>query len=315
VKLAIIDIGTNTFKLMIARVQDGGFLVIDKEKIPVKLGEGGINNNVIAHNPFQRGLKAMKTHKATIDRFEVDKTLAFATSAIRSAENGKDFVKKVKAETGIEIEVISGNREAELIYYGVRQALDLGDEKVLIMDIGGGSTEFIIADRNRMYWKHSFDLGAARLLEVINPSEPISKNEIKKLRAYLKEQMQILWAACELHPVKTLVGSSGSFDSLAEMIYYRFHTEENPLVKTEYNFNLDHFEAIYKLIINSTIEKRFKMKGLAAMRVEMIVVAVIMIKYVMKKIKLNKMRLSTYSLKEGILFDYLESEKERETNG
>jgi exopolyphosphatase/guanosine-5'-triphosphate,3'-diphosphate pyrophosphatase len=315
VKLAIIDIGTNTFKLMIARVQDGGFLVIDKEKIPVKLGEGGINNNVIAHNPFQRGLKAMKTHKATIDRFEVDKTLAFATSAIRSAENGKDFVKKVKAETGIEIEVISGNREAELIYYGVRQALDLGDEKVLIMDIGGGSTEFIIADRNRMYWKHSFDLGAARLLEVINPSEPISKNEIKKLRAYLKEQIQILWAACELHPVKTLVGSSGSFDSLAEMIYYRFHTEENPLVKTEYNFNLDHFEAIYKLIINSTIEKRFKMKGLAAMRVEMIVVAVIMIKYVMKKIKLNKMRLSTYSLKEGILFDYLESEKERETNG
>jgi exopolyphosphatase/guanosine-5'-triphosphate,3'-diphosphate pyrophosphatase len=315
VKLAIIDIGTNTFKLMIARVQDGGFLVIDKEKIPVKLGEGGINNNVIAHNPFQRGLKAMKTHKATIDRFEVDKTLAFATSAIRSAENGKDFVKKVKAETGIEIEVISGNREAELIYYGVRQALDLGDEKVLIMDIGGGSTEFIIADRNRMYWKHSFDLGAARLLEVINPSEPISKNEIKKLRAYLKEQMQILWAACELYPVKTLVGSSGSFDSLAEMIYYRFHTEENPLVKTEYNFNLDHFEAIYKLIINSTIEKRFKMKGLAAMRVEMIVVAVIMIKYVMKKIKLNKMRLSTYSLKEGILFDYLESEKESETNG
>ena len=314
-KLAIIDIGTNTFKLMIARVQDGGFLVIDKEKIPVKLGEGGINNNVIAHNPFQRGLKAMKTHKATIDRFEVDKTLAFATSAIRSAENGKDFVKKVKAETGIEIEVISGNREAELIYYGVRQALDLGDEKVLIMDIGGGSTEFIIADRNRMYWKHSFDLGAARLLEVINPSEPISKNEIKKLRAYLKVQMQLLWAACELHPVKTLVGSSGSFDSLAEMIYYRFHTEENPLVKTEYNFNLDHFEAIYKLIINSTIEKRFKMKGLAAMRVEMIVVAVIMIKYVMKKIKLNKMRLSTYSLKEGILFDYLESEKESETNG
>lgn len=314
-KLAIIDIGTNTFKLMIARVQDGGFLVIDKEKIPVKLGEGGINNNVIAHNPFQRGLKAMKTHKATIDRFEVDKTLAFATSAIRSAENGRDFVRKVKAETGIEIEVISGNREAELIYYGVRQALDLGDEKVLIMDIGGGSTEFIIADRNRMYWKHSFDLGAARLLEVINPSEPISKNEIKKLRLYLKEQMQLLWAACELHTVKTLVGSSGSFDSLAEMIYYRFHTEENPLVKTEYNFNLDHFEAIYKLIINSTIEKRFKMKGLAAMRVEMIVVAVIMIKYVMKKIKLNKMRLSTYSLKEGILFDYLESDKERETNG
>jgi exopolyphosphatase/guanosine-5'-triphosphate,3'-diphosphate pyrophosphatase len=316
VKLAIIDIGTNTFKLMIARVQeDGQFRVIDKEKIPVKLGEGGINNDVIAHSPFLRGLKAMKTHKARIDRFEVDKTLAFATSAIRSASNGKDFVKKVKAETGLDINVISGDREAELIYYGVRQALDLGSEKVLIMDIGGGSTEFIIADRDRIYWKHSFDLGAARLLEIINPSEPITKAEIKKLRAHLKEQMQLLWGACEVYPVKTLVGSSGSFDSLAEMIYYRYQTEENPLVKTEYNFDLDHFEAIYKLLINSTIEKRFKMKGLAAMRVELIVVAVVMIRYVIKKLKLKEMRLSTYSLKEGILYDYLREVKESENHG
>ncbi|MFM2286603.1 MAG: hypothetical protein RLZZ543_2100 [Bacteroidota bacterium] len=301
---------------MIARVQeDGQFRVIDKEKIPVKLGEGGINNDVIAHSPFLRGLKAMKTHKARIDRFEVDKTLAFATSAIRSASNGKDFVKKVKAETGLDINVISGDREAELIYYGVRQALDLGSEKVLIMDIGGGSTEFIIADRDRIYWKHSFDLGAARLLEIINPSEPITKAEIKKLRAHLKEQMQLLWGACEVYPVKTLVGSSGSFDSLAEMIYYRYQTEENPLVKTEYNFDLDHFEAIYKLLINSTIEKRFKMKGLAAMRVELIVVAVVMIRYVIKKLKLKEMRLSTYSLKEGILYDYLREVKESENHG
>jgi exopolyphosphatase/guanosine-5'-triphosphate,3'-diphosphate pyrophosphatase len=309
-KIAIIDIGTNTFKLMIARIQDDGKVtLIDKEKIPVKLGEGGINNQLIAHNPFQRGLKAMKTHKAKIDRFQVDQVLAFATSAIRSAKNGKEFVRKVKAETGIDIEIISGDREAELIYYGVRKALDIGDVKTLIMDIGGGSTEFIIADKNRIYWKHSFELGAARLLEVINPSEPITKSEIKRLKSYLKEQLQLLWGACELYSVKTLIGSSGSFDSLAEMIYHKFHTAENPLVKTEYHFDLKHFEFIYKLLLNSTIERRFKMKGLAAMRVEMIVVAVIMIKFVYKKLKLSEMRLSTYSLKEGILFDHLQTLK------
>jgi exopolyphosphatase/guanosine-5'-triphosphate,3'-diphosphate pyrophosphatase len=312
-KIAIIDIGTNTFKLMIARIQDDGTVtLIDKEKIPVKLGEGGINNQLIAHNPFQRGLKAMRTHKAKIDRFQVDQVLAFATSAIRSAKNGREFVRKVKAETGIDIEIISGDREAELIYYGVRNALDIGDEKALIMDIGGGSTEFIIADKNRIYWKHSFELGAARLLEEINPSEPIAKSEIKRLKSYLKDQLQLLWGACELHTVKTLIGSSGSFDSLAEMIYYRFHTIENPLVKTEYHFDLKHFEAIYKLLLNSTLEKRFKIRGLAAMRVEMIVVAVIMIKFVCKKLKLSEMRLSTYSLKEGILFDHLQTLKENE---
>jgi exopolyphosphatase/guanosine-5'-triphosphate,3'-diphosphate pyrophosphatase len=308
VKIAIIDIGTNTFKLMIARIQeDGSVVIIDKEKIPVKLGEGGINNDIIAHTPFLRGIKAMKTHKEKIDRFQVDEIRAFATSAIRSAKNGKEFVRKVKAETGIEIEIISGDREAELIYFGVRKALEIGNEKALIMDIGGGSTEFIIADGNRIYWKHSFDLGAARLLEVINPSEPITKQEIKKLKLYLKEQLSLLWGACEIYNVKTLVGSSGSFDSLSEMIYYKFNTEENPLIKTEYHFDLKNFEVIYKLLLNSTIEKRFKMRGLAAMRVEMIVVAVIMIKYVFKKLKLKEMRLSTYSLKEGILYDYMQN--------
>lgn len=301
---------------MIARVHKGGeFVVINKEKIPVKLGEGGINNQVIAHSPFVRGIKAMKTHKATIDRFEVDHVLAFATSAIRSAKNGQDFVERVFDETGIKIETISGDREAELIYYGVNQALDLGNEKVLIMDIGGGSTEFVICNRDKMYWRHSFDLGAARLLEVINPSEPIKKEEVKRLKNYLKEELNILWDACKEHKVEALIGSSGSFDSLAEMIYYKFHTEQNPLVKTEYEFNLKYFESMYKILIQSNIEKRFKIKGLAAMRVEMIVVAVIMIRFVVKKLNLKSIRLSTFSLKEGMLYDFVKTMKESVKNG
>jgi exopolyphosphatase/guanosine-5'-triphosphate,3'-diphosphate pyrophosphatase len=173
------------------------------------------------------------------------------------------------------------------------------------MDIGGGSTEFIIADQENIYWKHSFDLGAARLLEVINPSEPIEKSEIKYLKTHLKDELHLLWEACKNFELKTLIGSSGSFDSMAEMIYHRFHTPENPLVKTEYHFDLKYFEAMYKIIVSSSVEKRHKIKGLAAMRVEMIVVAVILIRFVLKELELEHMRLSTYSLKEGILYQYL----------
>jgi exopolyphosphatase/guanosine-5'-triphosphate,3'-diphosphate pyrophosphatase len=309
VKIAIIDIGTNTFKLMIVKIgDDGTFKVVFKEKIPVKLGEGGINNQQIAHSPFLRGIKAMITHKESIDKHGVEHVMAFATSAIRSAKNGQEFAQKVKSVTGIEIEIISGDREAELIYYGVRRALNLGKEKCLIMDIGGGSTEFIIADQETIYWKHSFDLGAARLLEVINPSEPIEKSEIKYLKTYLKEELGLLWDACKKYELKTLVGSSGSFDSMAEMIYHRFHTDENPLIKTEYHFDLKHFEAMYKVIVSSPVEKRYKIKGLAAMRVEMIVVAVILIRFVFKELELEQMRLSTYSLKEGILYQHLQQQ-------
>ncbi len=305
-KIAVIDLGTNTFKLLIAEIgQKNQIVPLFKDKIPVKLGEGGINNNEISHIPFLRGINAMKFHKQNIDKFKVDKIYAFATSAIRSAENGKKFVKKVKAETGIDIKIISGNKEAELIYYGVRQAHPMGKKRHLVMDIGGGSTEFIIANEKKIYWKHSFDLGAARLLERINPSEPITADEIKKLNNYLKKELKPLFDALEEHPTDILIGSSGSFDSLAEMIYHRFHTPENPLVKTDYTFNPDYFEQMYHLIVTSNYDERMKIKGLAPMRVEMIVVAVIFIKFIMQKLKMEEMVLSSYSLKEGVLYDIM----------
>ncbi len=310
-KIAVIDLGTNTFKLLIAEINRRGQLIpLFKDKIPVKLGEGGINNNEISHTPFLRGLNAMKFHKQNIDKFNVDKIYAFATSAIRSAKNGKALVKKIEAETGIEVKIISGNKEAELIYYGVRQAHPMGKKRHLIMDIGGGSTEFIIANDKKIFWKHSFDLGAARLLERINPSEPITADEIKELNRYLKKELKTLEEAVDKFGTDVLVGSSGSFDSLAEMIYHKFHTPENPLVKTDYMFNLDYFEQMYHTIVTSNYDARLKMKGLAPMRVEMIVVAVVFIKYIITKLKIEEMVLSSYSLKEGILYKIMQGLEE-----
>jgi exopolyphosphatase/guanosine-5'-triphosphate,3'-diphosphate pyrophosphatase len=301
---AVIDLGTNTFNLAIAEVKNNSIQLLHAEKEGVAIGMGGINDKLLSEDAIQRAIACLERFKSRCTDFQVAKIEAIGTSAIRDASNKQTFLKSVKDATGIEIDVINGIQEANLIYQGIAYTYNF-ESPSLIMDIGGGSTEFIIADGKRIYWKHSFDLGAARLLEVINPSEPITKQEIKKLKLYLKEQLALLWGACEIYQVKTLIGSSGSFDSISEMIYYKFHTEENPLIKTEYHFDLKNFEFIYKLLINSTIEKRFKMKGLAAMRVEMIVVAVIMIKYVFKKLKLKEMRLSTYSLKEGILYDYM----------
>lgn len=311
-KIAVIDLGTNTFKLLIADISRKGITPLFKDKIPVKLGEGGINNNEISHAPFLRGLNAMKFHKQNIDKFKVSKTYAFATSAIRSAKNGKKLVKKIKAETGIDVKIISGKKEAELIYYGVRQAHAMGKKRHLVMDIGGGSTEFVICNDKKIFWKHSFDLGAARLLERINPSEPITPDEIKELNQYLKKELKPLFAALKEYPTDILVGSSGSFDSLAEMIYHRFHTPENPLVKTDYSFNRDYVDQMYHQIVTSNYEQRIKIKGLAPMRVEMIVVAIVFVKFILEKLKMSEMVLSSYSLKEGILYKIqqdLEEEK------
>lgn len=305
-KIAVIDLGTNTFNLLIVEVNfDKTYSTVFQTKISVKLAEGGMNKGFIADIAFNRGIEAFKTHFATTQKYQVDKIYAFATSAIRGASNGVEFVQKAKAETGIDIQVISGDREAELIYYGVRSAVQMTEKASLIIDIGGGSTEFIIANENQILWKQSFLLGAARLLEMFSPSDPIIDLEIDVFTNHLSTELQPLFEAITKYPVKELLGSSGSFDSLAEMIAHRFYTPEILDDKTEFTFDLGQCEEIYNGILKSTNAERLQMKGLVAMRVDMIVVSSIIVNFVIREFGIEKMRLSTYSLKEGVIYEVL----------
>ena len=305
-KIAVIDLGTNTFNLLIVEVNfDKSYSHVFQTKISVKLAEGGMNKGFIADVAFNRGVEAFKTHFSTTQKYKADKIYAFATSAIRGASNGLEFVEIAKAETGVDIRVISGDREAELIYYGVRSAVQMSDEPSLIIDFGGGSTEFIIANKNQIFWKQSFLLGAARLLEMFPPSDPIIDKEIDVFTNHLIKELQPLFAAIKKYPVKELLGSSGSFDSLAEMIAHRFYTPDILDDKTEFTFELEYCEEIYKSILKSTNAERLKMKGLVAMRVDMIVVSSIIVNFVIREFEIAKMRLSTYSLKEGVIYEVL----------
>ena len=155
-RVAIIDLGTNTFHLLIADVmKDGTYKKIFVTRAVVKLGKGGIDKNIIADVPFMKGVNVVCHFNDLIKKYNVNKTFAFATSAIRSAKNGKEFTRKVIDKTGISLKVINGDEEATLIYLGVRQCVNLGNKPTLIIDIGGGSTECIIADNKKIFWKIS----------------------------------------------------------------------------------------------------------------------------------------------------------------
>lgn len=305
-RIAIIDLGTNTFNILIVEIENNKtYRTLFQTKLPVKLGEGGINDHLIRPVPFQRGIDALKQHQRTIEKYNVHHVYPFATSAVREAVNGKEFVEMLKLETGYDVNIISGEKEAELIYYGVRDAVKMSEQRSLIIDIGGGSTEFIIADRDRIYWKQSFLLGAARLLEKFSPSDPITGEEIAHIQQYLDEQLQPLADALEEFPVTELIGSSGSFDSLAEMIAHKFYSPEILEHKTEYTFKLSDCQAIYELLLGSTKVERLKMKGLVEMRVDMIVISSILVHFILSSFDITEMRLSTYSLKEGVLHELL----------
>src|SRR5690242_15828606 len=156
-KIAIIDMGTNTFHLLVAVGDARGYNITHRERLAVKLGMGGINQSIITNEGLSRALVAMQCFKNTIDHNEIKTVYAFGTSALRSAINGPDVAERIKAVTGIEVNIISGDQEAEFIYYGAKSALDMGREKNLIIDIGGGSVEFIIANDDQVFWKKSFE--------------------------------------------------------------------------------------------------------------------------------------------------------------
>lgn len=305
-RLAIIDLGTNTFNLLIAEHRAGRVKVLFNEKCAVKLGQGGINSGLITSDAYQRGMEAFEHWVNVSRKFNVDEIFAFATSAVRSASNGKQFSADLRKRTGIKVNIINGAREAELIFKGVYHACKPGQENVLIMDIGGGSTEFIIGNHNEILWKKSYKIGVARLLEQFKPSEPITPEETSKIETYLSQQLKSLWAAISRYQCKILIGSSGSFDTFADLILESRQPKENLGNKKKFTYQLDEFFAIHEQLMTSTKARRMKMPGMLEMRVDMIVLASLCCSLVLRKSGIHKMKLSTYSLKEGAFYQTIE---------
>lgn len=301
---AVIDCGTNTFNLLIAEYQvNGKHRIILNTKKSVKLGEGGLADNKIAPQAFQRGIKTFTELYAIARDYKVDTIKAVATSAVRSSMNGPDFVKKIFDKTGVIIQVLNGDTEAQYIFKGVNLALEDLNNPVLVMDIGGGSTEFIMAEDNQVIWKKSFELGAARFLEELKPSDPILPDEIEKAKNHFKDTLQPLATRLKRYPIQTLIGCSGSFESLADMI--KAEKEDNSPIGKLYRFDNDDLKELYKKLIVSSEKERKNMPGLVDYRVDTIVYAAILIRHIMKRFKTEKLYYSTYALKEGILADLI----------
>jgi exopolyphosphatase/guanosine-5'-triphosphate,3'-diphosphate pyrophosphatase len=305
-RCAIIDLGTNTFNLLIAEYSNNNYSILYKEELPVKLGEGGITKKIIAEAPFQRGIEALKKYKEIIHTFNTDNIHAFATSAIRSTQNGQEFVEQVFSETGIIINVIPGDEEAFYIYKGVRLAGMLDNEPSLIMDIGGGSTEFIIANNKNLLWKQSFDLGVSRLIQKFNPSDPVSNSDITKLCEYFDEILFPLFEQIKIFKPLQIIGCSGSFESFESMIQQEINPEKDSDIKNK--IELPDFFRLCETLVKSSEAERYKIKGLVTMRVDTIVFASIFVKHLIGKLHIKKLLVSHYALKEGVLSDIINSQ-------
>ncbi len=300
------DLGTNTFHLLIAEKMEKGFKGVFLLTEAVKLGEGGMQNGLIKAEAFERGLKTMENFAEKIRVNEASPIRAVATSAVRSTKNGADFIKEVKNRTQIEIEVIDGLQEGGLIYKGVKSSGILSAEKALILDIGGGSVEFILCDEQEVFWKHSFEIGAQRLMQLFHQVDPMTEENIRKLNGYLDEQLQMLFLSVKKQDLQLLIGSSGSFETYAEMIEVEKGNPFDIQKITAYHFQIPDFNEVAHWLQHSSHQERLHKRSITPLRVDMIVVASLITQFVMKKLEIQKLSMTTYSLKEGVLAEMVE---------
>jgi exopolyphosphatase/guanosine-5'-triphosphate,3'-diphosphate pyrophosphatase len=299
-QIAVIDLGTNTCNLLIAKYQDKTYQILYQGKEVVKLGKNGIDKNRLTEDGLERAILAIRKHQERICKFGTSEVVIIATSAIREAINKAWFQQQIKANTGLELQIISGEKEADLIFKGVKLAFEQIENQSLILDIGGGSNEFILTENGEPVWKQSFPLGMARIIEQIPPSDPITPEEIRQINDWFNDRLEPLWNRMKNIQIPQLIGCSGAFDTLADLI-----DQTGPGTKTRISQEiiLSDFERIYQLLIESTTLSRTQMKGMESIRIEMIVPSVLFIKLVVDKLNIHKIYQTDYALREGVLYE------------
>ena len=305
--VAVIDLGTNTFHILIVEVEASGtYHIVERLRLPVMIGKGGINQGLITEEGQQRALAALRQFADIIEQRKIKHVRATATSAFRNARNGAALVQRIQEETGIVVDIIDGNQEAELIFRGVQEALSLDKESVLIMDIGGGSVEFILSSDQQIRWKQSFEIGAQRLLDRFDIQDPISAENRDELTTYFQERLADLLKASEEWQPTTLVGASGTFETLCDIHAHQHHLTVADDA-CELPMSADSFSDILQELMLKNRAERLAMSGMVEMRVDMIVVAAWLIQFVLEKLGIKKLRVSAYALKEGVLQELITS--------
>ena len=313
--IAIIDLGTNTFHVLIIEITSTGEKrVKDKFREAVKLGEGGIATHKITPEAYQRGINALLKIRTLLDSKKVDRVLAFATSAIRSAHNGKAFIEEAKAKANIDIQIINGNEEAALIYQGIRYGLSLPvHQDVLMVDIGGGSVEFIVGNRQTAKLLRSVNIGAQRMMDVAGSFDRISPAQIEAVEQYYQNELYGLISEIKEFPISMLVGSSGTYETFGQMAAHDAGEKNFSDNINGYRFDVKRFKKLYKKLIQSTRAERQSIPGMELLRVDMILMGTILTDLIINELNIQEIQVSNYALKEGILANYLSEQGNDQT--
>ena len=309
-RIAAIDVGTNSFHAIIASVTDKGSLrILSREKEMVRLGESAMDIKRLSDAAMERGIKTMKRFSVMARKSQAT-VRAIGTSALREAENKDEFIAIVEQEANIHIDVISGIEEARLIYLGASHALPIITRKALVIDIGGGSTESVIGQFGKLHHVHSAKLGSLRLTKRFFPDGVVNPERVKACRTFINGELSPCLQSISSNEFDSVIGCSGTIHAIVTMIYA---DKERKIPETLNGITIqsdDVFEIIERLIINSTTEERLLIPGLEPKRADIIVAGSLILEHFLKELSISKLQISAYALREGIVFDTIEKQRD-----
>jgi len=308
--LASLDLGTNTFRLLIAKVTDSTTLVpIVTKRVIIRLGEGVDKNGTIQPHAFETGIKAIKHFSQTINRHKVEKVYAVSTSVARVAKNGEEFIAKVLEQTGIPVRIVSGFEEALLTLKGIFSAVDCTTHKSLLFDIGGGSTELILTEDNVPVQIASIGLGVVHLAESLITTNPPTLEDISSLRNIIKNLLHsfdfnrdILNSIIDTSQC-SLIGTAGTVTTLAAIDQQL--ERYDPQKINNYRLSLNTVEDIYHLLSSTSLDERKAIIGLEEGREAVILPGAAIVLEIMDYFNFDQLTVSDAGLLEGILLDAL----------
>jgi len=305
-RVAAIDVGSNSVHMIVAQIDaDGGVTTLWRMKEMVGLGRISFPSRRLTREAMDRALMALGRFKQAAQQRQAEKIVAVATSAIREAENGGDFIERAKRELGLYVRVVSARDEARLIYLAVRHAMNLKDDPHLIVDIGGGSVEFIVGDGRRAAMLESRKLGAARMSAKFVHSDPISDDDRKALlRHYDRELSPLVETIVQHKPVK-VIGTSGTLENIAAMCGTAHDSNNGDGPAATGMIERGPLEKLVDELLKSRTKDRAKMRGLDDQRKDQIIAGALLVRELFNRLKIKRIHLCGSTLREGILLDYL----------
>lgn len=303
-RIAAIDIGTNSFHLVVVEVQsDNSFKLLDKQREVIRLGSHkGEDLSVISEGEIEKAIDILRNYKMLAEHYGAS-IRAVATSAVRESDNKDKFVKAVKEKTGIDIEVIDGRTEAKLIFYGIMNAIDVKEKNVLCLDIGGGSSEFIYAEKGKPVITESAKIGAVRLSKKFFPDFILRKDSVEACHSYVEAQISYIKYLLEGKKIDQVIGASGTIVAAAILIQELFNKSRKKSIN-KISFTSDELNFVYKEILSrKTPAERVSLPGMELKRADIIPAGIIILKTIFDLFEIKQITLSEYALREGIIYD------------